>query len=511
MNVLDKHTKFKMKFNSIVENLSDPTLLDANIIIHDFDVSENGQCITKEVCEENMASLVGKRITCQYINADNNKGLDALGDHGEYIGLDRKGNEQIYTNSIAIGFIKEVYIGESEGKECLMGKCTLWRDDKYKDITDLLLEWNSKGIRISMSCEYLYLNYEVKDGIEYIKSPIIYTAHTLLNSEERGYIGIVEPAYSIATMSFNDIKSWNNALNSLNKKLNNKEDDKMTNAIFEMLKSSNAISAGDLEWKLWDAFGNILTHNEYATMWLSKYNIYTEERYVIVELYSNDKYSMWKVGYSIGEDEVVSVDWEGRIEVEYAFDLKEVKTSLNTKTKKVEELSIELENIKTSLNTKILEVETITKDKNEVTNKLNDTNEMVISLNSKIVDLNGTIESLNSKIEEMKPIVEAHELAEYEKELNSLKEIYEDKFKKVNALDVYELESTQDLIKQCVNAKDKEYLSQLNQLIVDNVRSTIKIDEDPESVKSINSIITPKKQEKVEFANIYKEMCGIEI
>lgn len=506
MDKLDKHTQFKMKFNSIVENLSDPTLLDAEIIIHDFEVSENGQCITKEVCEENMASLIGKRITCQYIKAEDNNGLDALGDHGEHIATDRNGKEKIYTDTVAVGFIKEVYISEYNGVECLMGKCTLWRDDKYKDITDLLLDWNSRGIHINMSCEYMYINYEVKEGVEYIKSPILYVAHTLLNSEERGDVGVVQPAYDIATMSFNDIKSWNNALNSLNNKLN-KEADKMENAIFEMLKSTNAVSAGDLEWKLWESFGNILNGNQFSTLWLSRYNIFADEKYCIVELNDEESWCSYKVPYSVNEADEITVEWDNKVKVQY--ELVEVRNSLNAKSEEVEGLTNELNEVKTSLNAKVEELETTLKDKDSVTLKLNETNEVVISLNSKITDLGETIQSLNSTIEEMKPIVEAHEKAEFEKKLNSLKETYEDKFKKINALDVYELESTQDLIKECVNAKDNGCLLQLNQLLVDNIKSAIKIDEDLENVKSINSLIPPKKQDKVNFADIYEEMCGI--
>lgn len=507
----DKRTKFKMQFNSIIENLSDPTLLDAEIIIHDFEVSENGQCITKEVCEENKESLVGKRITCQYINADDNDGLDALGGHGEYVGVDRNGNEHIYTDSIAIGFIKEVYIGTHNNKECLMGKCVLWRDDKYKDITDLLLEWDRKGIKICCSCEYLYLNYEFKDGIEYIKSPIIYTAHTLLNSEERGEVGIVQPAYDIATISFNEIKSWNNAINSLNHKLNKKEEDTpMVNQIFEMRKSSNAISAGDLEWKIWDAFANILTHNEYESMWLSKYNIYTEEKYVIVELYIEDKYARYKVLYNIDENEVVTVDWENRIEVQYVTDYKEVQMSLNSKTEELATLKVKNEEMEISLNEKTLAITELQGAKEEIETKLNESNEMVIGLNSKISELNDEITSLNATIESMKPIVEAHEQAEFERKLNSLKEIYSDKFSKINATDVYELDSTQELIKNSINDTTNECLLKLNQLLVDSIKTTIKFDEDTENIKSINSIIKPKKQDSVTLTDIYEETCGFQ-
>lgn len=508
--MLDKRTKFKMQFNNIIENLADPTLLDAEIIIHDFEVSENKQCITREVCEENKDSLIGKRITCQYISADNNNGLDALGDHGEYVGIDRNGNEHIYTDTIAIGFIKDVYIGTHDNKECLMGKCVLWRDDKYKDITDLLIEWDRRGIKICCSCEYLYLNYEVKDGIEYIKSPIIYTAHTVLNSEERGDACIVQPAYDIAAMSFNEIKSWNNAINTLNTKTHEKGVVDMGNKIFEMRKSSNAISIGDLEYKIWESFGRTLTNYEFRSMWLSEYNIYSEEKYVIVELLLEDKYSCYKVMYSIDENDDVIVDWENRIEVEYVTDYKEVVANLTSTTEELQSLNTKHQELEKSLNEKMSIITTLETAKDNVEVKLNESNEIVITLNNKINELQEEIIALNNVIENMKPIVEEYERVEFEKQLTSLQELYADKFSKINAMDVYELESTQLLIRDTINDTTNESLLKLNQLLVDSIKTTIKVDANDEGIKSVNSIIKPKKQDHMSLTDIYEETCGFQ-
>ena len=67
-----------------------------------------------------------------------------------------------------------------------------------------------------MSVEYYYFNYNKKEGIEYIQSPIYFNAHTLLNSEDRGNSVIITPSYEYARLiSLNEIKKYNKAINSL--------------------------------------------------------------------------------------------------------------------------------------------------------------------------------------------------------------------------------------------------------------------------------------------------------
>lgn len=190
----------KAQFNSIEANPNDPTLLNGTVIIHDFEVSWNNQIITEEVCKENMDTLIGKRIACKYIPCENNNGVDALSDHCEYVGIDRDGNEQMYTDTIAIGFINNVYIGDytdnlGHTKRVLYGAVTLWNDDKYQRIIGLLQEWIKRGVKIHMSVEYMYYNFSRKNGVETLYSPIIYLSHVLLNSEQRENYAEVLPAF----------------------------------------------------------------------------------------------------------------------------------------------------------------------------------------------------------------------------------------------------------------------------------------------------------------------------
>ena len=82
-------------------------------------------------------------------------------------------------------------------------------------------------------------------------------------------------------------------------------------------------------------------------------------------------------------------------------------------------------------------------------------------------------------------------------------EYYKEKFNKVNALEVFEEDSTQELIKQSVNSDEaiaKEAMFSLNSLIVENINISLNsadpvVEEGDESVLngtasiSINSVI----------------------
>ena len=217
----NKKSSFKISLNELNIVEDDPTILRSKCIIFDFEESGNRQVISKDIAEENMNTLIGKRISCKYIRREDNNGYDALGSHEEYIGIDRDGNETILVNTEAVGFIENVYIDtyvdkDGNEKEAVFGDIILWNDDKYKDIVGLLKEWIENGISINMSCEYYYFNYTVKDGIEYIQSPIYFNAHTLLNSEDRGDMLEVLPAYECATLiSINQVNMWNKAVSQL--------------------------------------------------------------------------------------------------------------------------------------------------------------------------------------------------------------------------------------------------------------------------------------------------------
>lgn len=510
-----RKSELLMQFNSIVEKVNDSTICEATLIIHDFEESWNGQVITEEICAENMNTLVNKRIVCKYINAEDNEGLDTLTDHEECYGKDRNGNDIIITDTMAIGFIKEVYIGDhvdsdDNSKRVLFAKATLWNDDKYKNVIGLLKDWLDRGIKINMSCEYLYANYKVENGVEYIQSPIIYTGHCLLGSEDRGSYEKIDGAYDIAEcLSLNQKQVWNKAINRL---LNTKKEDTMEfkNEMLECLKSLNAISLGDFRWKLYDALAKVMIAEDYNCLYLSNYNIFVAEGYFIFEKWNSEleTYEHFKVTFTVDENDAVTVDYEGRQKVEYqlvATDMVEtMTTSLNEKEVELEGVKNELETVKTSLNSKVTELETLTSEKNEALTKLNESNELAISLNSKI-------ETLTNEVKEMQPLVEKYNEEVFEKALNKATEFYKEKFEKVNALDVFDLEETQELIKKSINSKTVDEKFKLNQLIVDSVKSTIAQEDTTPMNKSINSVEKGKENKNLLSNAIdkYEDYAGI--
>lgn len=523
----ERKSNLKMQFNSIKENPQDPTLLEALLIVHDFEKSWNKQIITEEVCLENMNSLIDKRVVCKYISEEDNGGIDALGDHEEDI-LIKNDKEIMITQTNACGFIKEVFIDDYMNKEgitkrVLYAKAILWNDEKYRVINGLLLDWISRGIQINMSCEYLYSNYEVVNGIEYIHSPILYTGHCILNSEDRGECAIVEGAYSDSQLlSLNDKKKWNKAINSLNSKEENMD---KNNVMFEMLKSKNAISAAGYRWRIYDSLSKTMVAEEYNNMYLSEYDIYPEEKYFIYDTYTEENgYKLYKVTFTVGEDDVISVNYEGRQEVQYKYDLVEVNNvkqqlnqkedelrSINEKLTEIEgqiaEKDSKIEELNNSLNAKEEELKSVNENKAEAETKLNETNEVVISLNSKIGEL-------EAEILEMTPIVEAHQEQEYQKVVNSISDEYKEKFEKVNNAEAFDSEEVQELIKKSVNKKDltiiEECKAQLNQIVVDSIKSTINIEDTTPAKKSVNSIVKGKENKDLvsDFVDDFEDMYG---
>ena len=480
--------QFKMSLNSLETVPNDPTILKSDIVIFDFEKSGNNQVITKEVALDNMKFLIGKRLCCKYINKEDNGGaLDALGTHEQYETTNRLGEDVIYTATEGIGFIEDVYIGtytDDSGieKEAVIGKCIFWCDDHYSDVINLMKQWISDSIKIHFSVEYYYYNYTVENGIEYIQSPIIFNALTALNSEDRGNAIEVLPAYDCATLtSFNELKDqWNKAVNSLksnneldSNKLNNDQKEETKTMENKFLKALNELSVGDLRSAIINALGDIMTANEYENMWISNYGIFSESKYFIYETYEDNKWVNYKVAYTLGEGDSIIVDYANKEKVEgqYTYvsvnELQELETSKNAKADldtanaKIEELNSEI----VSLNEKVIEKSNNSKvdtDKfNELTNKL---------------------VAMNSMITEMQPIVDQYNKEVFEKSLNEATESYKIKFTSVNALEVFEEEATQELVKESVNSDkkkaDKAKYS-LNALIVENIKPVEKeIDAD---------------------------------
>lgn len=511
----NKVGNYIVSLNELKIDEKDPTIKRGKVFVFDFEVSGNGQIITEEVAKENINTLVGKRITCKYISKSENGGeLDALGDHAENEGTDRDDEPIPITDTIAIGFIEKAYIEEYQDnngitKKGVFADIIIWCDDKYANIVGLLEEWLDRGIKINMSVEYYYFNYNKKEGIEYIQSPIYFNAHTLLNSEDRGNSVIITPSYEYARLiSLNEIKKYNKAINSLleNKIKNSKkeETEKMEN---KFLKALNELSCGDLREKIMEALKEKMTAAEYEYVWISNYGIYPEGEYFLYETYEDKEWINYKINYSVDDNDKLTVDYENKEKVTYAL------VSANS----LKEIETELETTKNSL------------AKSEET--VNELNEKIISLNDSILEksnnskaekgeLEKSINELQAKIDKMQPLVDKYNEELFNKSFNVAHEHFKKKFESVNALDVFEEESTQELIKQYANEDEnisKEAKYALNALVVENIKE-VKLDDDDldlgNSNISINQItkLEDKNEELIKHTtdDILREKYGID-
>jgi len=512
-----KKSTFKAQFNSLEINTEDPTILRGKVVIHDFLPSWNNQCITEEVCTENMDTLIGKRIVCKYIPSVDNNGKDALTDHEENISINRdSGNEIIITDTIAIGFIESVYIDDYTDengiiKKVLYGSVVIWNDDKYANIVGLLQEWINRNIKIHMSVEYLYMNYNVIDGIEYLQTPILYVAHTFLNSEQRNDVAEVLPAYDCATLiSLNERTKWNKAINNINKSENNinsdliidknnfsKEENKtMTENKF--YKALCELSYGDIRQEIMTALSKTMTCDEFYNVYVSNYGVY--DNYFIYESYIDQKYINFKVSYTKTETEVI-VDLATKKQVTR----EEIWVEVSVVEEQVASLNTKIEEIQTSLNTKETELTTATETITGLQTSLNEKDEAIKTLNStvdstteeknvtveKFNELAETVTSLNSKVKELQPLADSYNQEQYDKALNSAKDFYKEKFENVDAIEVFEKEDTQELIIKSINSIEGESQKakfSLNDLIITNLKPN-----EGKAQLSINSIQTAKE------------------
>ena len=211
--------ELNVMLNSISLNEDDPTLLNCKFTILDFEVSGNNVIVGKEEGLELGKTIKGKPIRTLY-KEQSSLGTkdDDFGDHEAELSIDRNGREYMKRNTIPIGvFTSEGYIEEveidGELKEVLVADAHLWYS-QFKEPIQLLIDWFEQGLTIQMSCEYLYSNYEFKDGVEYHKSPLVFEAHTILGKD-------VAPSYKSAKLlQFNQLEEFSLAVAQA---LNNKE------------------------------------------------------------------------------------------------------------------------------------------------------------------------------------------------------------------------------------------------------------------------------------------------
>jgi hypothetical protein len=521
-NNKQKQGIIKAQFNSLAINNNDPTMLKGKLIVHDFEKSWNGQIITEEVCQENMSTLIGKRVVCKYIPSEDNNGVDAITNHEEIIIKDRDtNNEMVGTDTIAIGFIENVYIDDytdsnNNTKRVLYADVVIWNDDKYSNIAGLLKEWLDRGVLVHMSVEYLYCNYNVVGGVEYVQSPILYVAHTFLNSEQRGDFAEVLPSYDVAQLvSLNERDKWNKAVSqALNSNQNQntdidinnnsqKEEDNMAENKF--YKALCELSFGDIKEKIMTALSKNMNVEEFYNVWLSNYGIY--DTYFVYENYEDGKYVNYKVTYTTTETEVV-VDLANKVQVERDsiwIEVGVMETQLNSLNEKINELT-------TSLNTKDGELTTANTTLTEKDNTIQSLNSQIETLTNEKVEVEqkfnsatDTIISLNAKVEEMKPIVNEHNKEQYEKALNEKKDFYLKKFNSVKAVEKFNTDEVQELIIKTLNENEEgnKAVLALNSIIVDLVPVEEFKTQESKVIKEFNSTMSNLIPTETDFESRY--------
>lgn len=457
---MKKH-KLNLMLNEIKQT-DDPTILSCTFVIMDFDKSNNNVVVSEEVALEGGKTLINKPILAKYYEVDEpNTNTDNFGSHEEYLSTDRYGNLTVKRDTVPIGvFTTEGYKTQisinGEDKEVMIADAVLWYS-RFPDAIDLLLEWYNSGVNVFTSCEYLYTNYEFKDGVEYHYSPIIFEGHAVLASETRGDHSKVLPAYdSSKLLSFNEINQFNRLVAQAISQYNEtKESEEMPKELFRKVCE---LSHSDIRSLLYGQLDPTLGEGEYS--WIS--DVY--DTYFVVNLYSyndgNEYDKYYKFNYTKGEN-AVTVDTESKAEVTLKRDwievtqVQELETQLNEAKQKLDEAQTQLNEVNSKVETLSIEKETISTQFNETSEKL---------------------VQLNSQLEELKPFKEKFEEAEFEKALNEKKEFYSTKFKALNAIEKFESDEVQELVKKAVN--DTEAVLQLNSMLVEMV--TVEVEPEKE-------------------------------
>lgn len=420
--------------------------IDVTFVIHDFEQSKKGQVITEEVCNENLQTLVNKPILTKYYEQEDEDTPDHLGDHEVYLTANRDtGDLMITTDTVAIGVCTKAYIGEAEGKRCLLADGILW-SDRYYNACSLLYEWYMKGIRTMSSCEYLYSNYEVKDGIQYIKSDIVYEGITILNSEVRGDADIVPPAYESSHMlNFSFNQALCEDINTINQ-----------------LVSTNTVKG--------DEQVEEVTKEVEAVVEPTK-ELNEEHVEPIIET----------VETQVQEETLETVEATEEIQGEEAQEEVQEEPIVETiELSKYKELEEELVQVKAEL-----EAEKKAK-----------------------CQLSEEIVSLNTTISELGVYKEQYDKEQYEVALNAKKEYYKEKFEKFGAMELFNSEEVQELIEKCLNAEQEvEARLALSEMLI-NMDASFNSAPKESVAKPVVEFATPMKD--LVPKNKFKENYGFE-
>lgn len=442
-----KRKLFDIKLNSLSET-DNPTKVEVEFIIHDFEVNHNNVLIRKETAQKALSTLKDCPIVARYYPVSSaGKNDDALGSHEVFLDKDRKTGETIIGyNTVPIGvFTEPAYIKtiEENGKtkEVVAGKGVLWAS-RFPNVIGLLKEWLDNGVTIHSSMEILYDEFHFKDGVEEILN-YVYEGHCILNSEDRGNHSKVYPAYDISKLTRLVAQAV------LNEHGLNSKEDKSVSTFKKILELSHS----DIRTLLYQELSKVLSENEYENSWIVDV---WDNRFIYQIWIENQGAKFYEVPYTKSEN-AVSIDFENKNEV-----VQEVRWI------KVEEV----QDLQTKLEEKENEIKAIQQQLDEANSGLQNLKAEKENIENQFKEATEKLVYLNAQIEELKEIKEQYQKEQYEKALKEKQDYYLAKFEAVNAKEKFESEEVQELIKKAVHDNDegRNAILQLNSMLVEFVQ-----------------------------------------
>ena len=451
---MEKRKKtFDIQLNSLSET-DNPTKVEVEFIIHDFEVSHNNTLIRKETAEKALPTLKNCPIVAKYYPVSSpGAGDDALGSHEAFLDQDREtGKPIIGLNTVPIGvFTEPAYIKtiveNGQEKEVVAGKGVLWAS-RFPNVIGLLKEWMNEGIQIYSSMEILYDEYYVKDGVEEILN-YVYEGHCVLNSEERGGHAKVYPAYDVSKLTRLVAQAMQNEQQSVNK------EDKNVENFRKVLELSHS----DIRSLLYQELAKVLSEEEYMNSWIVDV---WDDRFVYEIWMDGEGVQYFEVPYTKSENSV-TIDFENKSQVVEQRQWIKVEEIQNLQAQ-LEEKENEIKSVHAQLEEANSTIQSLKAENEELKNKYNEVTEKLVAL--------------NASVEELSAIKEKYEKQQFEKALKEKLDYYQAKFEAVNAKDKFESEEIQNLIRLSVNDNEegRNAILQLNSILVEMVQP-IKSDE----------------------------------
>ncbi|WP_368900846.1 hypothetical protein [Oceanobacillus oncorhynchi] len=436
---------FQLALNEINES-EDPTKVECTFIILDFEKSLNNTIIPEDVAMSDLSpNIKSKPIVGHYEHTDkNNPNNDNFTGHEAFIDEDKHGDLYIGLDTVPMGtFTTEGYVEtiqvDGENRKVLMADAVLWKD-RFPEAIGLLQDWNARGLNINTSCEILYSNYSVNDGVETINSPVFFSGHCLLASEDRGDLPTVAPAYQVSRLvEFSERQKFK----KLVAQAANQEEEEERNENVDKFKKVFELSHNDIRTAIYKVFDPTLDSNQESFI----RDVYDNKVIIEIDTFTDVSFEskQYQYDYTKNSDDTVIVDLDSKTEVMKKTEwvqlneVKELQKQLDDKDGEIKSLNEASEALKT--------------EKSELEAKFNDATESIVQL--------------NSKVKELEPFKEKVDATELEKQLNDKQEFYSAKFEALDAKEKFSSDKVQELVKKSIN--DSDAVVQLNSMLVELV------------------------------------------